>query len=97
MQEEDNDLPAAIDLLRRRHVVMLANLREGAVDAVLEHEIVGFEEALAYAGASKYMADRRELLMALAGNGTVIVESTPHDLPVRVVNSYWQIKRAGTL
>ena len=43
------------------------------------------------------MADRRELLMALAGNGTVIVESTPHDLPVRVVNSYWQIKRAGTL
>lgn len=97
LREEDNDLPQALELLATRHVVMLANLREKAIDDTLDGEVVGFEEALMYAGAVRHLAERREIQRNLSTVCPIIIESTPRDLPVRVVNGYWQIKRAGSL
>jgi uncharacterized protein (DUF58 family) len=95
--EEDHDLAAALRLLRRRHVVLLANLREAALDAALNEPVEDLDAALNYGGALYHLARRRAMTQALRAQVHLLIDARPAELPTRVVNGYWQIKRSGTL
>jgi uncharacterized protein (DUF58 family) len=96
-REEDHDLNVALSLLRRRHVVLLANLREAVLDDVLSEPVVDLDGALGYTGTLLHLAQRRTMSRALRSRVHLLIDARPDELPVRVVNGYWQIKRSGAL
>lgn len=97
LREEDSDLEPALNLLRRRHVVLLASLRESAVDKALASPVRSFDQALSVAGSSRYLAQRKQAQAGFSKNAHLLIDCVPNQLPMKLVNSYWQLKRAGTL
>ncbi len=97
LREEDSDLEPALELLRRRHMVLIGNLRERTLDEHAALEPGTFTEALRVAGAHDFLAARRAHQARCAAGADVLIDCVPQELPVNVVNAYWQLKRSGSL
>ncbi len=97
LREEDADLRPALKLLGKRHVVVLANLRERVLDETLRHRPAGFREALRLAASHDYLAERKQFQSQCLPLAHVVLDCTADELPVKVVNAYWQVKRSGRL
>ena len=59
--ENSNDLTSALKLLKQRHLVLLANLREARLENILEHPVEDFSQALRYAGTFEYLHTRKKV------------------------------------
>ena len=97
IREEDYELQAALRLLRKRHFLMVANLRESSLDQLQDQPVRSFEDALASVGATNYLHDREILQKRCAKNCDLLLDSKPQDLHVKLSNAYWAVKRAGKL
>jgi uncharacterized protein (DUF58 family) len=98
LRDEDSaELLSAQQLLRQRHLVLLANLRESSVDGLLDSDISSLEEALAVTAAHRYLAARRKVHSTLHAHGALSLDVQPRQLSVQLVNRYLDIKRAGLL
>lgn len=95
--EELDELTLAVNLLRKRHVVLIANIREAILDATLHSEIQNFEQALTYCGTVDFVNQRRKVQKMLSSKGLFAVDCLAKELPIQLANSYWEIKRAGAL
>jgi uncharacterized protein (DUF58 family) len=95
--EDDETLRPALKFLRQRHVVTLASLREGLVDALRNTPVREFDDALTYAAALDYRRARERQLAVLRKDGVSVLDVTPGELPIALVNHYWALKRAGAL
>ncbi len=95
--EDESTLPPALKLLGRRHPVLVANLRETALDALLNRPPEDFEGALAYAAALDYRRERRRQMAILRALGASVLDVAPPELPAALVNRYWDMKRSGVL
>jgi uncharacterized protein (DUF58 family) len=96
-EEDSEDLITAADLLGRRHLVMLASLRERVLDDIIERPVSGFESALDYAATSQYLEERRESRNLLSARGVFVEDCLGEDLPAAITSRYLAIKRAGVL
>lgn len=97
LREEDHDLVPALQLIRQRHVVLLANLRESVLDETLAKDPINFDEALRLAGTVHYVRKRRQIQSQYERHAHLTIDTRASDLPIEVVNSYWQVKRSGLL
>jgi len=98
VREEDvDDLTAASALLAKKHIVMVASLRDAFLDKQLEQPINTFSDALSYCGTSEFLHRRRRDLARLQGMGVVMTDSLPQHLHVNLVNEYLKLKRSGRL
>jgi uncharacterized protein (DUF58 family) len=98
LRDEDNDeLLPALQLLRKKHLVLLASLQEHVLNEGLEHPVYTFEEALRHAATLDYLNYRRQAHEVLKGHGILYLDTEPEQLPVRMVNRYLEIKRSGML
>ncbi len=95
--DDAGDLPKALAPLRRKHLVLLASLREPALQRALDEPIAGFDEALRVASAHHYMAQRGATHRLVASQKMMAIDCEPANLPVALVNKYLEIKRAGQL
>jgi uncharacterized protein (DUF58 family) len=95
--EDSDDLLPAIRLLSRRHLVLIANLRESVLDEVLEQPVDDFSQARLYAATCHYLAQRERTQDLLRRQGAMILDTKPQDLPVAMVNHYMDLKRSGRL
>lgn len=95
--EDDDTLVPAVALLRRRHAVTLASLREPVLDELSEAPVGDFEAALTRAACLEYLQSRRRQAALLRHGGVQIVDVSPHQLPVALINHYWERKRAGAI
>ena len=95
--EDDDELGPALKLLRSRHLVMLASLREPSLDQTLARPITGLDDALTHAAAVDYREERKRALRRAQQNGTQVLDVAPNLLPVALVNRYLAIKRSGML
>jgi hypothetical protein len=57
----------------------------------------GFEDALTYASADRYLAARRESHDLLRARGVFVDDCICSELPTTITNRYLAIKRAGLL
>jgi uncharacterized protein (DUF58 family) len=96
-EEDSEDLAIAIKLLRRRHLVILASLRERVLDNTLAHRIRGFDDAVLYAATNQYLEARRESHKLLRAGGVFVEDCLGDELPSAITNRYLAIKRAGLL
>lgn len=96
-EEDSEELRVATNLLRRRHLVILASLRENALDETLARDIHGFDDAVIYAATNQYLDARREAHKLLQAGGVFVEDCLCADLPAAITNRYLAIKRAGLL
>jgi len=95
--EDDDTLGPAMALLGRRHAITLASLQEPVLDDILAAPVDDFDAALTRAAALQYAHARRRQAAMLRHGGVQIVDVSPRDLPLALINHYWQRKRAGAL
>jgi uncharacterized protein (DUF58 family) len=98
LRDEDlEDLLPGVQLLKRKHLVLVVNLREARLDEVLQHDAKGFDEAVRAIGAWQHQIDRSRVQDHIERHGTLTLDVTPSQLPARLINSYYAIKRSGEL
>ncbi|MCB9797782.1 MAG: DUF58 domain-containing protein [Alphaproteobacteria bacterium] len=95
--EDDTDLRAALTMLRTRHLVLVASLREPVLDAARDAEVETFQDALKVASVEHYLHARRLSFERLRSLGIQTLDVQPAALPVALVNRYLEIKRARLL
>lgn len=95
--EEAEELLAAVSLLRKRHLVLLANLREASIDAAFSSNIHDADDAALYAGAVEYVRRRDAVQRNLRARKVISVDCSAVQLPAQLANAYWEVKRAGLL
>lgn len=95
--EDDETLVPALKLLRQRHRVLLASLRERELDEVLAGPVQGFESALLHGATHQYLAQRRLTFEHLAAQGVRGLDLRPEQLPLALVNRYLELKRSGAV
>ncbi|MCP5055898.1 MAG: DUF58 domain-containing protein [bacterium] len=95
--EDGSELSAAMKLMARRHLVMLASLRETVLDARLEDPVQNLEDATRVSAIHHYLHRRRQAHRALETGGALLLDTTPEKLPIALVNGYLDVKSAGLL
>ena len=95
--EDSTELAIALNLLRTRHLVVLANLREQVVGQIAEQRLASDQSALEVAAALEYEQRRRDMLRRLAVGGVLMIDCEPQQLGVELVNRYTALKRAGSI
>ena len=91
------DLAPALELLARRHFVVLASLAESAMSAALHAPVNTLGDALRVASIHAYLAERRRALDALPKTAALRVDCEPEKLGIAMVNAYLEVKAAGRL
>jgi uncharacterized protein (DUF58 family) len=95
--EDAPELAAALTLMRSRHLVVLANLREEIVGHIERQPLTTLESALEVAAALEYRQQRGEMLRRFAAGGALTIDCEPERLGVELVNRYTVLKRAGAI
>jgi hypothetical protein len=95
--EDASELRHALRLLRSRHLVLLASMRERIVGELMSQPLDKTNAAIEVASAHLYEQARRDAFIRLAGRDATMVDAEPEKLGVELVNRYKAIKRAGLI
>jgi uncharacterized protein (DUF58 family) len=95
--EDSDELSQALRLLRSRHLVMLASLRERIVGELIAQPVTHGNAVLDIAAAHMYEQSRRDAFNRLAARDALMVDAEPERLGVELVNRYHAAKRAGMI
>ena len=94
--EDSSELGQALGLLRTRHLVMTASLRERVVRQLTEQPIQA-DTVIDIASALHYEQSRRDAFNALAAHDALMLDAEPEQLSIELVNRYNAVKRAGMI
>ena len=98
LRDEDlDDLLPAVHLLRKRHLVLLASMREQAIENALENPLDTTEDVLKRAALEHYIKQRELSLERIRAAGIRCLDVSPPHLSVQLINQYLDIKRSGLL
>ena len=95
--EDDDTLLPALNLMRRRHLVLFASLRERILTQTLAAKVNDLDSALTHAAAADYLQARNAAFQRLERSGALLIDVEPQELPLALVNRYLDIKRRGVL
>ena len=95
--EDDDGLLPALALLRSRHLVVLASLREAILSRALTARVDSFDRAVTHAAAADYLALRERVFRRIGASGVMTLDVEPEKLPITLVNRYLELKRSGRL
>ena len=85
----------ALELLMKKHLVLLASVRESSVDQALERHLETSEDASRYLGALAYQEDIEKLVSAARGRGFNAVHETLEKFPVALANEFLDLRGSG--
>jgi uncharacterized protein (DUF58 family) len=95
--EDSSELSHALRLLRSRHLVLLASLRERVVGELVSRPLDSGDAALEIGSAHLYEQARRDAFNRLAARDALMVDAEPQSLGIELVNRYNAVKRAGLI
>ncbi|HET6629097.1 MAG TPA: DUF58 domain-containing protein [Woeseiaceae bacterium] len=95
--EDAAELSQALSLLRSRHLVLTASLRERIVNALMWQGVRSLTSALEVSGAHLYEQARRDAFNRLAARDALMVDAEPERLGIALVNRYQAVKKAGLI
>ncbi len=95
--EDTDDLVPALNLLRKKHIVLLASMQEEATQSALDSKVVELDDAIRVAAVHDYLQHRKTAFDKIRSNGINCVDVLPSNLSVQLVNSYLEIKASGSL
>jgi len=98
LRDEDmDDLLAAVQMLRKRHLVCVASLREGSLDAALAQDVHDLPSAIRAGATAQYLARRGAAHDALRSHGVMVLDVACDQLAASLVEKYLAVKRDGLL
>ena len=95
--EDSAELEPALRLMRSRHLVLLACLRERVLRELGDQPLASDAKAIEIAGAHLFSQSRRDAFARLATRDGLLIDVEPAQLPAQLVNRYRAVKRAGLL
>lgn len=95
--EDTQDVLAAVRMLQKRHLVVIASLRERALDDALDTEVTELDQALRVGATARYLAERAAAHDLLRSHRVSVLDVTSDQLPAALVQEYLAIKRKGLL
>ena len=95
--DDAGDLSGLMAPLRKRHVLLLASLRDPALRLAREAAVADFDGAIQSAALDEYELRRRASRTLLRGRGVRVLDVEPVELPRALVAQYMEIKRMGLL
>jgi len=95
--EDSTELGQALQLLRSRHLVLLASLRERIVEEIAAQELVSPEACVEVASSHLFAQARRSAFQRLAIRDALMLDTEPESLAIELVNHYQAVKRAGLI
>jgi uncharacterized protein (DUF58 family) len=95
--EDAAELTPALQLLRTRHLVLVASLRERVLRELGEQPIVDERHAIEVAGAHLFSQSRSDAFRRVTGHDALSVDVEPDALAVALVNRYHAVKRSRLL
>ena len=95
--EDNHELMLAIKLLQKRHLVLVANIRELVLDQLADTPVRTLNDAFNYTGVKHFLHERKEAHQKLANAGVYTLDCTANELAVKVANAYLEIKSTGVL
>jgi len=96
-EEDHTDLQVAVKLLRKKHLVIIACLKEKQLSENLNKPLINLDDSLRFAELANYDYKRSLLLKKLRFTGCYIIDTFPAELPVKLVSAYLNLKRQGAL
>ncbi|MEN9500858.1 MAG: hypothetical protein RI964_143 [Pseudomonadota bacterium] len=98
LRDEDlDDLLPALHILRKRHLVLLASMREQALDAAAAEPLENLTDAIQQAAVKHYLHLRESTVARVRATGIRCIDTPPNELSVNLINHYLDIKRSGIL
>ena len=97
LRDDDDQLLGAVKRLSAQHRVLVASLREEALDTLRQTPVQTLPEALAYCGTVNYLNERVELHEQLNAHGVVVMDVRPAELGAALVSRYLGWKKSATL
>lgn len=85
----------ALQLLTRQHLVMLASVRETAVEEALAEDVEGFKDASRYLGALAYEQDIEKLILEARGRGFSALHESLDTFPIALANQFLDLRSSG--
>ena len=95
--EDHEELLLAARLLGRRHLVLVASMKERALSAALETPVRDLDSALTIAATHQYLLARGRAHDLLRKSGVLALDAEPHQLAVALVNGYLDVKASWVL
>ncbi len=95
--EDRDDLEKSVLILRKRHLVVVADLYESFIEETLQQSPNNFDESLQQLTTENFIRQRKEMHSSLKGLGAMCLDCTAEQLPATLLNSYQQIKHSGRL
>jgi uncharacterized protein (DUF58 family) len=95
--EDCEELEDALRLMRTRHLVLLASLKEGVVAEIVAQPLDDQRAIVDVASAHWFQNARAEAFRRLSGKNQLLVDVEPQLLASTLVNRYHAVKRARLL
>lgn len=95
--EDTTHLTKAVQLLQKRHLVLVATLREQEMETRAAQPIATVQDALSYGALSHYQGQRAQVLRTLEARHIPTVDETAQQLPVALANRYLDLKAGGRI
>lgn len=95
--EDHDDIIHLARRLRRKHLVVIVDLKEELLPKELQSPVSDLNDALRFQSLQHYMTKRKQLLTQLSHLGVITLGVTAKELPASLVNCYLDIKSAGNL
>ena len=95
--EDHEDLKKAVQILKKRHLTILADLREEVLDKTLQETVTDYKTALRFQTVSAYLEDRKQNHQFLRHQGIITLDVLAQQLPAALVNNYLMIKASSKL
>jgi uncharacterized protein (DUF58 family) len=95
--EDSTHLLTAVRLMQRRHMVLVATLREAEMEQRASVPVQTLHDALSFGALCSYFQQRERLLENLRANRIMTLDETAQNLPVALANRYLDIKGAGVI
>lgn len=86
--EDGHQLIEPLRMIRRRHVTILASLREEGVARRMREPAASLDDALEVGATAIYLEERAKVLAELRQHGIFTVDSLSKELPVAMANAY---------
>jgi len=95
--EDQFHFTAPLALMRKKHLVVVASLREREVAEGAAVPVTDLASAVRFGAIQQYLDDRRHLLEKLHRSRILTVDAPAAELPIALGNLYVSIKKSGTL
>lgn len=97
LRDDDDQVLGAVRRLSAQHRVLVASLREEALDTLRQTPVQTLPEALAYCGTIDFLNDRSQRHERLTAHGVAVMDVRPAELGAGLVTSYMSWKKTAAI